>query len=66
LWVTMLSPSRHGIQGGVAGKEGVEPEKPSEITSYEVERNRRKKVLHDEVQRALKDSGFNYVTQLRI
>jgi hypothetical protein len=65
VWVTMLSPSRHGGRGGVAGEEGVKPEKPSEITPYEVERNRRKKVLHDEVQRALKDSRFNDAAQLR-
>ena len=36
-----------------------------EITPYEVLRNRRSKALHDEVQRALVDSGFGEAAELR-
>jgi hypothetical protein len=63
--VAMLSPSRHSGQGGigVGGSEEIEAE--SNITAYEKQRNRRKRELHDEVERALLASGFAEVAKLR-
>ena len=60
--VRMNAASRHSRQGGNA-EEGIVQAK--EITPYEEQRNRRKKALHDEVQRALVDSGFGEAAQLR-
>ena len=56
----MNSVLRHGRQGGTAEEETRHLEE-----AYEVQRNRRKKLLHDEVQKALIDSGFGEAAELR-
>ena len=60
--VRMNTASRHSRQGGDAEEGIVQAE---EITPYEEQRNRKKKALHDEVQRVLVDSGFGEAAQLR-
>ena len=60
----MNSPSRHGRQGGFTEADGVQPEVAAEIIPYKEQRNRRKKALHDEVQTALLDSGFEEAAEL--
>jgi hypothetical protein len=64
--VTMGSPSRHACQGGAQLVNPVEPEEASSINPYEELRNRRKKELHDEVERALLESGFTEAARLRL
>jgi hypothetical protein len=66
LQVTMRSPSRHGRQGGVILEESEKPKEAASITLYEEQRNRRKKELHDEVHRALRNSGFADAAELRV
>lgn len=61
----MLSPSRHGRQGGVDAEDKVQDGENCGIMPYEQERNRRKRQLHDEVQYALLSSGFAEAAELR-
>ena len=61
----MKSGLRHSRQGGDAEAETVHTEGASEITKYEEEHNRRKKALHDEVQKSLLESGFGEAADLR-
>ena len=61
----MFSPSRHARQGGVDAEDKLQEGENLGITPYEQERNRRKKQLHDEVQRALRSSGFAQAAELR-
>jgi hypothetical protein len=61
----MILPSRHGGQGGIHLQDPPQPDGTSAITPYEEERNRRKRALYDEVQRALLKSGFPKAAQLR-
>ena len=61
----MKSASRNSRQGGDAEEENLHIEGASEITKYEEERNRRKKELHDEVQKSLLELGFGEATDLR-
>ena len=61
----MLSPSRHGRQGGVDTDDRLQEGENLGITPYEQERNWRKKQLHDKVQRALRSSGFAKAAELR-
>ena len=61
----MLSSSRHGCQGGVAVENRNHEEEDLGITPYEQQRNRRKRELHDKVERALLSSGFQEATKLR-
>ena len=61
----MNSTSRHSRQGGNGEEETGHPDGTSEITEYEVQRNRRMKLLHDEVQKALIDLGFGEAAELR-
>ena len=60
--VVMTCVSRHDVQGGEVEQED---EHPQEITAYEHQRNIRRKALHDEVERALVDSGFGEAAKLR-
>ena len=60
----MLSPSRHGRQGGIAAEDTLHEEEDLGITAYEQQRNLRKRELYDEVERALLSSGFLEATKL--
>ena len=53
--VRMKFPSRHSRRGAQCEEDN---DKLEEITPYEAQRNIRRKALHDEVERALVDSGF--------
>ena len=59
----MNSSSRHSRQRGDARAHNLESE--GEITAYKEQQNRRRKALHDEVQKALLDSGFGEAVELR-
>jgi hypothetical protein len=61
----MISPSRHGGQGGIHLQDPPQLDDASAITPYEEEHNRRKRALYDEVQKALLKSGFLEAAQLR-
>ena len=61
----MFSPSRHRCQGGIDAGDTLEEGENLGITPYEQERNRRKKQLHDQVQRALRSSGFAEAAELQ-
>lgn len=58
----MKCASRH-TRRGADGEE--DDKKPAEITAYEVACNIRRKALHDEVQKALVDSGFGEAAKVR-
>jgi hypothetical protein len=60
----MAAQSRHGSpsKSSLAHNEG--DAKP-EVTQYELERNNRKKELHDRIQSALVESGFGEAVVLR-
>jgi hypothetical protein len=61
----MHSPSRHGRQGGVVAENTPDGQGSCDITAYEELRNRRKRELHEEVQRALLISGYPEAANLR-
>ena len=61
----MPPPSRHGRQGGVVAENTVDKQGSCVITAYEELRNRRKREIHDEVQRALLISGYPEASKLR-
>ena len=58
----MKCVSRHSRPGGDVEEDD---EHLQDITAYEEQRNLRRKALHDEVERALVDSGFGEAAQLR-
>ena len=60
--VRMNCALRHSRQGGDGVEETAQPEP---LTPYEEVRNIRRKALHDEVERALIDSGFGDAAKLR-
>ena len=60
----MSSPSRHGHQGGYVAEDTLDVQEGCGLSAYEKLRNRRKKELHDEVQRALIVSGYHEAAEL--